>query len=515
MNLNSIILFDNMKDFPIIKHTIDKSDLCQLQLEYPILYDNDTLFTSNRVYIAHASDLTETPVIRKKSTLLCIGIPAELYFHLTFDIICFDENISITMLMNAVQTIFNKYNRWEQHLQELLIKDAPLKELGNISLPVLQNPITFIDCTNRSLFLSFDSNQEPLPDDAVMEDNSYLAPDEANLMLSDPEYLNLINHKEPTLFSDKLFDYKTLVQNIFEDNEFIGRVCVYDIYRPFRQSDYPLIKILSGYIHHSILMKHLLDSMKPQKYEELFLSLLNEEEHIPDFDTILRELSWEPDDTYICAALHIISDSNLPKAPINTNVELLEIFDAILLKNSHSFKYDGDTILITNLSQAGINKEQAFYKFNRYLNTIKGRAGLSVEFQNLRKLSVYYRQALYSLCHLSQSGSFGCTQYSSHILEFIQETLLKNHPIACFIPDCLARLIAHDEKNGSHYLETLQIFLKNNMNITHTVKELYIHRSTFLYRIDKIKEIMGTDLTDPQEQTALQIAFLLMDKTRE
>ncbi len=43
-------------------------------------------------------------------------------------------------------------------------------------------------------------------------------------------------------------------------------------------------------------------------------------------------------------------------------------------------------------------------------------------------------------------------------------------------------------------LDTIQIFLKNDLNLTDAARELYIHRNTLVYRLDKIQKVSGLDL---------------------
>ena len=50
------------------------------------------------------------------------------------------------------------------------------------------------------------------------------------------------------------------------------------------------------------------------------------------------------------------------------------------------------------------------------------------------------------------------------------------------------------EKLDIELLNTIDIFLKNNLSITNTAKELYIHRNTLIYRLDKIKQLTNLDI---------------------
>ena len=72
------------------------------------------------------------------------------------------------------------------------------------------------------------------------------------------------------------------------------------------------------------------------------------------------------------------------------------------------------------------------------------------------------------------------------------------------------KLKALDEQNGSDYIKTLKTFLDNHQNVVHTANTLYIHRSTLLYRLEKIKEAIGSELSDPEELLYIGISMRLL-----
>ena len=76
----------------------------------------------------------------------------------------------------------------------------------------------------------------------------------------------------------------------------------------------------------------------------------------------------------------------------------------------------------------------------------------------------------------------------------------------------LLKLKYQDEANGSYLYETLRAFLQNQQSATKTAAALFIHRSTLLYRLDKIENLLKSDLSDPDEQLYLMLSFALMDQ---
>ena len=79
----------------------------------------------------------------------------------------------------------------------------------------------------------------------------------------------------------------------------------------------------------------------------------------------------------------------------------------------------------------------------------------------------------------------------------------------------LLDLKEQDEKNQTQYLETLRVYLEQHLSSTQAARELFIHRSTFLYRLDRIREILQSDLDDPEEIFYLELSFRLLEQENE
>ena len=65
---------------------------------------------------------------------------------------------------------------------------------------------------------------------------------------------------------------------------------------------------------------------------------------------------------------------------------------------------------------------------------------------------------------------------------------------------------AYDREHDTRYVETAEQYIKNRFNAVKTANALFIHRSTFLYRLERMKEQFGLDLEDED----LSIMHLLL-----
>lgn len=69
-------------------------------------------------------------------------------------------------------------------------------------------------------------------------------------------------------------------------------------------------------------------------------------------------------------------------------------------------------------------------------------------------------------------------------------------------------------KNGiskldNEMIRTIEVFFKCGLNISEAAKELYIHRNTLIYRLDKIQRHTNYDIRDFNEAVLLKIIFFI------
>jgi len=69
------------------------------------------------------------------------------------------------------------------------------------------------------------------------------------------------------------------------------------------------------------------------------------------------------------------------------------------------------------------------------------------------------------------------------------------------------RLVRHEQERGGELLTTLETYLQRGGNALKTARQLYIHRSTLVYRLKRIEDLCEVDLSDPLVRLNLQIAL--------
>ena len=56
---------------------------------------------------------------------------------------------------------------------------------------------------------------------------------------------------------------------------------------------------------------------------------------------------------------------------------------------------------------------------------------------------------------------------------------------------------------------TIQKFFENNLNVSETSRQLYVHRNTLVYRLDKVEKLTGLDLRIFEHAIVFKVAMMV------
>lgn len=87
--------------------------------------------------------------------------------------------------------------------------------------------------------------------------------------------------------------------------------------------------------------------------------------------------------------------------------------------------------------------------------------------------------------------------------------------VTTFINSQLGALLDFTDKKNMDLFHTLNVYLQNNGNAKSTSEELFIHRSSLLYRLEKIGGLLDVDLDDSETRFNLMMAMKLYDLNRQ
>ena len=83
---------------------------------------------------------------------------------------------------------------------------------------------------------------------------------------------------------------------------------------------------------------------------------------------------------------------------------------------------------------------------------------------------------------------------------------MEHHPeLGAFLEETLGQLLAAE--NSSELIHTLEAYFAHHGNLSQAAEALYLHRNTLVYRMERIADITGLDLDNPDTRLAVQLAL--------
>lgn len=419
------------------------------------------------------------------------------------------ENLEeIAEFMNDMQEIFDTADGWERKIHDLMLEHAGMERLLQVTSEFLQNPLTVI-----GLDFTFvaEAGSKYLPPRARLYTDEGLNVEYVNALLQNETYREMADTHETVMFPAYISGCRSMNRNLFVDEKATHRLILTECRVEITQGVICVLDILSEKLE--FLLAHEEEETDPDRdIEQIFVRVLSD--RTADYMQISRELSelgWGGNHEYMCLILQItyLNQQNLSTKAISRYIKKK-------LGDSVSFLYQDEIVVFFDLTRLGMNQEEIAGKLVYFIRDTYLKAGYSRVMTGHMNLRRQYVQAKTALDVGSRKKPYLWIHYFSQVaMTYILEQATKRLPGTMICHEGLLELKKHDEENQTQYMETLRVYLEQHLSATQAARELFIHRSTFLYRLDRIREILQSDLDDPEEIFYLELSFRLLEQEEE
>ena len=419
------------------------------------------------------------------------------------------ENLEeIAEFMNDMQEIFDTADGWERKIHDLMLEHAGMERLLQVTSEFLQNPLTVI-----GLDFTFvaEAGSKYLPPRARLYTDEGLNVEYVNALLQNETYREMADTYETVMFPAYISGCRSMNRNLFVDKKATHRLILTECRVEITQGVICVLDILSEKLE--FLLAHEEEETDPDRdIEQIFVRVLSD--RTADYMQVSRELSelgWGGNHEYMCLILQItyLNQQNLSTKAISRYIKKK-------LGDSVSFLYQDEIVVFFDLTRLGMNQEEVAGKLVYFIRDTSLKAGYSRVMTGHMNLRRQYVQAKTALDVGSRKKPYLWIHYFSQVaMTYILEQATKRLPGTMICHEGLLELKKHDEENQTQYMETLRVYLEQHLSATQAARELFIHRSTFLYRLDRIREILQSDLDDPEEIFYLELSFRLLEQEEE
>ena len=398
-------------------------------------------------------------------------------------------HVGIDEAMNAVLEIFERMQMWENELNRLT-SERSLQGIIDFGNTMLGNPMILSDSAGNVLAMSsaylydeIDANWHSARDTGHVSMGVMGAP-----MYNEDETLSSWDDT-PTLFHTQDGD-RFIISYIRAGGNRAAGFGMKEHGHPVRKGDLLFFRRLSEAIASVLeekteenteryLVDILQDILNGRKIEPSLLSAIELDSERP-WQLLLIANPFRSDSIYKQSLLY-----RLARYPLS-NI---------------SFLYENRVLVLTSAKNAeALSKAMDTENGRQYYQLV-----LSLPFDKLKDMPARYRQCVYTMEQsqgepgIYHSEQF-CFDYLLSLLTRINEEQNLSHP-------ALAILKQHDLEKNTEYYRTLFVYLLYERSILTGAEHLHIHKNTFLYRIQKIREMIDVDLDDPEVRMYLLLGY--------
>lgn len=478
------------------------------------MQDDTSASAPKYVYLCPESELDGLPddFLSGRAFLLLCRDPHASFRRSMPGRIYIRDNHSLPEILSLVQDLFDRFHEWDLKIQEAFLLQTPLQEIFDLSQTIFRNPIFLHD---RDFIILAECNY---PEQKMKRGRDrrtglpMVQMDLINDFRTDPVYIDGLKERRPVMYPSEQTGYQILYRNIWQGDIYRGRILDLEVDSRILPGDFAVIDYLGELLEHFLYSGDLRKfSISDDTYELMVRLCEKKETDEQQVLSYLRYQNWNRNDRYV--VMRIVTQQR--DFNIISSYAVLNQINTILAAGRAFFHQEGIT-LVVNLSYAHEKTSDVVSRLAVPMRDSLLKIGVSSELRDFFRLGILFDQANIALNFgLSGSSMIWYYYFDQYMLDYMIRCSTEDMPAELLCSDALQKLLEYDQKNHTALAHTLEAYLLHDRNVLQTSKELYIHRSTLSYRLEKIHRLISINLDDPKERIKLLLSYYMLGMLHE
>jgi PucR family transcriptional regulator, purine catabolism regulatory protein len=424
------------------------------------------------------------------------------------------SNIINDEIFHRESSELKKFKKIYDSFNKCALDGGDLPEITSLATQIVGNPVIMVDSRfNLLSYCDLEENPFPLEEYLILQDNH--RPFEARFNDTIPTDINQFTLSIKRQIDINNQEITCRIKPIIYSHNNYGYIIVWETIRKLERLDYIALETAAHTAALERIKLKQIEEARNRQRKDFFDDLI--EGKILSINA-LRNLAQNnginPDKAHLVVAIQVeglktdkgneIIDG-INRSCHNNPYSLQAILrhDNVLvfieLFNQHEKFQLNDTIrsYIKEMSQT----IEPIIKSNYSI----GVSNICYDFVTIRKSIMLALDVIRITQASSKSNPIG---YFNDLISYhLIDSEINKEPMLTFFDETLGVLHAYDLEHDNDLFRTLEVYFECNCNITQSAKQLYIHRNTFVYRLDKIKEILNTNLLNAEENFSFQMAI--------
>lgn len=416
-------------------------------------------------------------------------------------------------LLYLLQECFLYYNNWERQLHEQLLHFKGLDDLLDISIAIFNNPLMIDDISFRNLAYASPCDTADFLDrewDHIIN-YGYHSSEYVTMQIGSPKLARSIQTSSGAFIHhfDTLLAYRSIYCPIRDNEEkTIGLLTIIELSSKLTQGHIDLANFFTGFLAKALGS----DRNYLRKRGSFDDSMLRDIIHGKTTDSEICRITFQNAGLQLNDPHFLIRITTADTAKSNDYI-LMRTVDMLekQLQASKVFTDGTNVVALVNERRNGISGEVMSGAIGSFISHNSLQAAISMPFHDPGLSHIYNRQAgtAFRFAQFTPGESNVC--YYRDVIQYdLLDRLDEDEQLALCHP-AIQILSEHDQQNNAALVDTLRLLQKNNGNVITTAQELFLHRNSLYYRLNKITELTGIDFENEAELKQLDLTLKIMD----
>lgn len=459
------------------------------------------------------------PDRRQFSCVVVDGAPApeSLVSQPNVNLCWLAQGANLFTCYNALQAAFLEDQELMGIVRRLLaahFSNQGLQFLIEEAATALGNPIVVVDPTYR--YIAYHLGDLPEDDTQLArvmceEIANETVLDEAVAYIRDSHIdSEIARTKGPFEQHNTILDCNTMTLAVMVRGVCISHVMMMERSHPFRDIDREAFVRLAGFVAQEMQKSEVWGPTSGELGSYFLENLLNDRS--PSVAVTLRRmkaLNFHPKELLYVACLHAPGEGLSQVQAERVAAQLRPVLHHALYTRHHQQL----VALLSRDADVGFSA-QAEAK----LRDVAALNGLTVGVSNIFTAIVDTRKAYEQARAAIRFGEMashaiddhGLYRYSDYAYLHMLELAGRRINLLSLCHPALLKLADYDTHHGGELMETLFCYLQVAGSTARAAKQLTLHKNTMLYRLGRIREILGMDLTSGEDLFMLQVSFRIL-----
>lgn len=416
------------------------------------------------------------------------------------------RTVALRRLLTAMEACFAFYNDWGDALLDVLRRGGDWYALLEAGHRVLDNPMIIYSRSMRILAYTVDDGTA----DAIWTDTVRDGVARVDSQRQGEELMSFLaeveRHDAPFRHQGEGMSAPFWSAPVLVDGRRRGMVNVVEERHPLSRGDRDLLRFFSQFV--AIRMASagfgapVPDAVPRQLMLDLLAGDIASRDHL---NTRLIAVDWRAGEWFRFVSLR----SALPVLAGEQWRSAYDRLAALQLNGLSCLADQGEACICLLLTGKDADDfERPLELLGPFCAMNHLRAGVSEPYGDLLQTPRFFRQSEVAL-ELGEGTvcDYTAVRYGRMLRH------LRNHPYRDDLAHpAMARLAEMDREEGTEYIATLRAILQHAFNQMETANALGIHRTTLAYRLRRIQEMTGLDLTDARQVFHVAVSLELMEE---